>query len=392
MKNLLELTPAEFAGLEFDCPCGRRHSVGIRKILIESGCLPAIVPTVKELGGTHIFLLADDNTFEAAGKRAKDLLCQAGLSLHGRVFPGTPVLVPDERTVGSALAAMEPEDDLILAVGSGVLNDTARILSARTGIPYVILATAPSMDGFASTVSPLILDGMKITKSAVYPAAIVADTAILKEAPMPMLTAGFGDIIGKYTALADWRLARTLLDEYYCEQSVALMERAVQKCADNAAGLQKRDEEAVRYVTEALVLSGVAMGLMGNSRPASGAEHHFSHYWEVECLKRGVEHPLHGNSVGAAAVVSASLYELAAGELPQGFAPPDKGQILSVLKAAGACTSPKELGISRELFLESVLHAMEIRERFTILRFLHQKGLLNACAGALANRFYPAAG
>lgn len=78
---------------------------------------PAIVPTVKELGGTHIFLLADDNTFEAAGKRAKDLLCQAGLSLHGRVFPGTPVLVPDERTVGSALAAMEPEDDLILAVG-----------------------------------------------------------------------------------------------------------------------------------------------------------------------------------------------------------------------------------------------------------------------------------
>ena len=112
----------------------------------------------------------------------------------------------------------------------------------------------------------------------------------------------------------------------------------------------------------------------------------------MECLKRGVEHPLHGNSVGAAAVVSASLDELAAGELPQGFAPPDKGQILSVLKAAGACTSPKELGISRELFLESVLHAMEIRERFTILRFLHQKGLLNACAGALANRFYPAAG
>ena len=245
------------------------------------------------------------------------------------------------------------------------------------------------MDGFASTVSPLILDGKKITKPAVYPAAILADTSIMKDAPMPMLTAGFGDIIGKYTALADWRLSRDLNGEYYCEECAALMARAVEKCAENADGLRRRDEQAVEYVTEALVLSGIAMGMVGNSRPASGAEHHFAHTWEVDALARGEEHPLHGNSVGVAAVVSASLYELAADLLPEGFQRPDKARILQCLEAAGACADPKALGIRRDLFFESVLHAMEIRERFTILRFLDGKALLPACAVELTNRFYP---
>ena len=388
MEAILQKSPAELAGADFLCPCGKRHSVGIRKILMESGCLERLPEVLAELGASRVYLLADNNTYEAAGLRATELLTAAKLPWHGRVFQTEKPLVPDEYAVGSALAAMEPGDDLILAVGSGTLNDTARILSARTGVPYVIAATAPSMDGFASTVSPLILDGHKITKPAVYPAAIVADPSVLKEAPMPMLTAGFGDIIGKYTALADWRLARDLNGEYYCEQSVALMEKAVEKCADNAAGLRERDETAVRYVTEALVLSGIAMGLVGNSRPASGAEHHFAHYWEVDALRHKEEHALHGNAVGVAAVVSASLYELAANQLPAGFPLPDKQRILSCLNAAGSCADPRSLGISRALFCESVLHAMEIRERFTILRFLDQKGLLAACAGELTNRFY----
>lgn len=390
MENIWERSPAEFAGMDFLCPCGKRHSVGIQKIAIGSGRLEELPEIIRELGASRVCLLADQNTWRAAGERAHSLLLDAGLSPHARVFHSDKPLVPDEYAVGSALAAMEPEDELILAVGSGTLNDTARILSARTGVPYVIAATAPSMDGFASTVSPLILDGQKITKPAVYPAAIVADISVMKEAPMPMLTAGFGDIIGKYTALADWRLSRDLNGEYYCEQCAALMERAVEKCAENAAGLRARDAKAVELVTEALVLAGIAMGLVGNSRPASGAEHHFAHTWEVDALRRGEEHPLHGNSVGVAAVVSASLYELAAGELPPGFVPPDKRRILSCLEAAGACTDPKTLGIRRDLFRESVLHAMEIRERFTILRFLYGKGLLPACAGELTGRFYNA--
>lgn len=389
MEHFADWPAGRFPGAELDCACGKRHLVGIRSIRIGSGLLRELPQLLEELGARQVYLLADHNTWRAAGQQTAKMMEAMGLPFHGRIFQTEKPLVPDEYAVGSALAAMEPGDNLILAVGSGTLNDTARILSARTGVPYAIVATAPSMDGFASTVSPLILDGKKITKPAVYPAAILADTAILKDAPMPMLTAGFGDIIGKYTALADWRLSRDLNGEYYCEECAALMARAVEKCAENAGGLRRRDEQAVEYVTEALVLSGIAMGMVGNSRPASGAEHHFAHTWEVDALARGEEHPLHGNSVGVAAVVSASLYELAADLLPQGFQRPDKARILQCLEAAGACADPKSLGIRRDLFFESVLHAMEIRERFTILRFLDGKALLPACAVELTNRFYP---
>ena len=205
---------------------------------------------------------------------------------------------------------------------------------------------------------------------------------------MPMLTAGFGDILGKFTALRDWQLSRVLLGEYYCQEAAALMERAVERCAQNAQGLAQRDPQAVDAVTQALILSGVAMGMVGNSRPASGAEHHMAHYWEMDALARGEEHPLHGNAVGAAAVLSASLYQLAADQLPPGFPLPDKQRLLSLLKQAGGCASPKDLGIRRELCLESLLHAMELRDRFTILRLLAGKGLLTACAIELVNQFY----
>lgn len=386
--DLTQLRPADFPGLSYPCACGRTHRVGIRQIHIGGGCIGALPQVLEGLGVSHVLLLADSFTRKAAGDKAAGLLREAGVAFHGKLFETDKPLVPDERTLGAALAALEPDDDVVVAVGSGTLNDTARFLSARTGLPYVIVATAPSMDGYASTVCPLILDGQKVTKPGVYPAAILADTGILREAPMPMLTAGFGDIIGKYAALADWQLAYALQGEYYCAECAGLMAQAVEKCARNAAGLRARDSRAVECVTEALVLAGVAMGMVGNSRPASGAEHHFSHFWEVDALSRGEAHPLHGNSVGVGAVISASLYEMAAPYLPDGFPPPDKGRILSCLKEAGSPAGPKELGISRGLFLESVLHAMEIRERFTILRFLDRQGLLPACAVELANRFY----
>lgn len=389
MKKLTEYAPAEFAGLSYPCSCGHTHRVDIKRIQIGSGCLASLPQAITELGGGPVYMLADNNTWAAAGAQAAQLLEGAGIPFHARILRAEKPLVPDEQALGAALADLEPEDRLVLAVGSGTINDICRFLSSRTGKPYLVACTAPSMDGYASTVCPLILGGMKVTKPGVYPAAIIADTSIMKDAPMDMLTAGFGDIIGKYTALADWRLAQVRNGEYYCEECAGLMAHAVEKCAQNAAGLRARDGQAVQYVTEALVLAGVAMGMVGNSRPASGAEHHFSHYWEVDALRWGQGHPLHGNSVGVGAVLSASLYELAQSRLPAGFPLPDKGRILACLAAAGSPTGPRELGIRWDLFQESVLHAMEIRDRFTILRFLEGEGLLAACAVELARRFYP---
>ena len=388
MASILERPISQWAGMEYSCACGKSHKVDIQAIRVGSGVIQELPGILRDLGASHIFLVADNYTYEAAGRQVEQLLDQAGLSYHKRVFQTETPLVPNEYALGSVLAAMTSQDDMLLAVGSGTLNDVTKYVSARTGIPYVIAATAPSMDGYASTVAPTILDGFKTTLPAVYPAAIVADVDILKDAPMPMLTAGFGDIIGKFTSLADWRLSHQLNGEYYCPEVAGVIEAAVETCAANAKALAQREPQAIQAVTEALILSGLAMGMVGVSRPASGAEHQMAHYWEMDALRRGEEHPLHGNAVGVGTVLAASLYEMAAEYLPQGFAAPDKGQILACLQAAGSCADPKELGIRRELCLESLLHAMELRDRFTVQKLLEQKGQLISCAQELVERYY----
>lgn len=388
MASILDRPISQWAGMEYSCACGKSHKVDIQAIRVGSGVIQELPGILRDLGASHIFLVADNYTYEAAGRQVEQLLDQAGLPYHKRVFQTETPLVPNEYALGSVLAAMTSQDDMLLAVGSGTLNDVTKYVSARTGVPYVIAATAPSMDGYASTVAPTILDGFKTTLPAVYPAAIVADVDILKDAPMPMLTAGFGDIIGKFTSLADWRLSHQLNGEYYCPEVAGVIEAAVETCAANAQALAQREPQAIQAVTEALILSGLAMGMVGVSRPASGAEHQMAHYWEMDALRRGEEHPLHGNAVGVGTVLAASLYEMAVEYLPQGFAAPDKGQILACLQAAGSCADPKELGIRRELCLESLLHAMELRDRFTVQKLLEQKGKLSLCAQELVARYY----
>lgn len=388
MASILDRPISQWAGMEYSCACGKSHKVDIQAIRVGSGVIQELPGILRDLGASHIFLVADNYTYEAAGRQVEQLLDQAGLAYHKRVFQTETPLVPNEYALGSVLAAMTSQDDMLLAVGSGTLNDVTKYVSARTGVPYVIAATAPSMDGYASTVAPTILDGFKTTLPAVYPAAIVADVDILKDAPMPMLTAGFGDIIGKFTSLADWRLSHQLNGEYYCPEVAGVIEAAMETCAANAQALAQREPQAIQAVTEALILSGLAMGMVGVSRPASGAEHQMAHYWEMDALRRGEEHPLHGNAVGVGTVLAASLYEMAAEYLPQGFAAPDKGQILACLQAAGSCADPKELGIRRELCLESLLHAMELRDRFTVQKLLEQKGKLSLCAQELVARYY----
>ena len=388
MASILDRPISQWAGMEYSCACGKSHKVDIQAIRVGSGVIQELPGILRDLGASHIFLVADNYTYEAAGRQVEQLLDQAGLAYHKRVFQTETPLVPNEYALGSVLAAMTSQDDMLLAVGSGTLNDVTKYVSARTGIPYVIAATAPSMAGYAPTVAPTILDGFKTTLPAVYPAAIVADVDILKDAPMPMLTAGFGDIIGKFTSLADWRLSHQLNGEYYCPEVAGVIEAAVETCAANAQALAQREPQAIQAVTEALILSGLAMGMVGVSRPASGAEHQMAHYWEMDALRRGEEHPLHGNAVGVGTVLAASLYEMAAEYLPQGFAAPDKGQILACLQAAGSCADPKELGIRRELCLKSLLHAMELRDRFTVQKLLEQKGKLSLCAQELVARYY----
>ncbi len=386
ISNLSALSRTAFA-----CACGKTHCTDIQHIVIRRGALDALPDIAASFASGTCFVVADSITYAVAGQSVADRLTAAGHNVRTHVF-NTPdlahPLVPNEAALGRLVVEMPVDTSLIVAVGSGSLGDAARMLSAKTKVPYIIVATAPSMDGYASTVSPLIIDGCKVTYEAVYPYAIVADVDILCTAPDMMLQAGFGDIIGKYTALTDWALSHAVNGEYICPHVIGMVQNAIRQCADHADGLAKRDASAVAAVMEGLVLSGLCMGMIGNSRPASGAEHHLSHYWEVDALANHKPHALHGNAVGVATLVSATLYDISGVARQYNLSLPTVGEIRTLLQRAGSATTPSALGIDRELFRRSVLHALEIRPRYTILLHLHNGGTLERCADAVTRMFY----
>lgn len=389
MKNVLDMNLEELPGLSFRCSCGKDHSVGIKKLVVRDDITEELVTALMPFQGNKLFILTDANTYAAFGKTVIGRLKEAGFLIESLTYePGDSMLLPDERAIGRLLAETGQDTSLVLAVGSGVLTDIARIVSHRTGKLFAIAATAPSMDGYASIVSSLIIDGKKLTYRGQYPYAIFADTSIMKNAPMEMIRAGYGDVLGKLTALADWQLSRNINGEYYCETTAKLVKKGVDKCIESSEGLSSRDENSICRLIEALILTGVSMGFVGVSRPASGTEHQLAHYWEMKAIEAGREHPLHGNSVGAATAVTAALYELAAIMLPEGIEYPSANLVTKLLEKAGACTNPGGLGISRDLFVDGMLNSMYMRDKYTLLRFCHDNGKLKQFTEILARRFY----
>jgi len=296
------------AGLNYTCSCGIVHKVDIQTIKIGVGVLNELPILLKAFENKRLFMIEDQNTYKVAGQKVEHLL-QENFRISKYIFPEEH-LVPNEMAIGRLLVEIPADTSLILGIGSGTINDMARFLSYKLHIPYVIVGTAPSMDGYASVVSPLIVDGVKTTFEAVYPIAIVADLEIMKAAPMPMIQAGLGDILGKYTALADWHLAKVLKQEYFCESVERLVRTAVGKCESAAERLPFRESATIERLTEALIISGLAIGMVGVSRPASGEEHHLSHCWEMMGMNSGkTTEWLHGNNVGVGVGIIAEAYQ-----------------------------------------------------------------------------------
>lgn len=388
MININNIKISDLAGYSFNCNCGKKHSADINKISIGSEVYKEIPSILKEYKDKKIFVVADANTYEIYGRKVFQTLENEGFLLASHVFVTKGNLIPNEEAIGRLIVEIEKDVGMIIAVGSGTINDLSRIVSYKLDIPYIIVGTAPSMDGYASTVSPLIINGFKKTYEAVYPYAILADMDLIKEAPKDMICAGFGDILGKYTALSDWQLSRDINNEYYCETCVELVRSAIKKCVDNAEGIAIRDTQAIGYLMEALILSGVVMGMVGNSRPASGAEHHLSHYWEIDAIAKGVEHPLHGNSVGVGTVVISQIYEMVKDIYIIDFDTPAPKAIIAMLMSAGCCYNPKALGIDKEVFRSSIIHAKEIRPRYTILHLAQELGILEQVADEITESYY----
>lgn len=286
------------------CSCGKKHSCDIDSVFIEDGAISRLCEICAEYN--NILLVADENTFAAAGEETCRVL---GEKIADKViFSGKTVLIPNEESIDRVTKTLG-NSDLIIGVGSGVIQDLCKYVSHESGVPYMVVATAPSMDGYASSGAAMITGGMKVTYPAGVPKAIVADPTVLANAPIEMIKAGYGDIIGKYSALNDWKLSRAVNGEYFCQYIYDTTYEMIEKTLALAEGLLKRDRESVKVLMEALVAVGIMMSFAGTSRPASGSEHHLSHFFEIVGILNGEEYLPHGIDVAYSTVITAELRE-----------------------------------------------------------------------------------
>lgn len=446
MEITLDLN--SYINKEIECSCGHTHFSSVKLIDIDSGASLRLPSHIRKMNYHKVFLVSDRNTWKAAGREAEFRILQAGIRIK-RMILDYDELIPNEQVIGEILAAFPMDADLILAVGSGTINDLCKFISSRVHVDYMVFASAPSMDGFVSIGAALMLNHVKTTIDCHGPVAVIGDTDILAKAPMRLIAAGLGDTLGKYTCLLDWKLSHLINGEYYCPEVVGMVEKALQTVIEKGPMVQNRDPEAIKAVTEALVLTGIAMSFTGNSRPASGCEHHLSHYWEMKMLMERKVPALHGEQVGVGLIMMLNLYHHLAKEMPDFDAaknkPYDKkiwqerirsvygtaadgiiqlenkahkndvsarnvridkiksewkniqlmieqnlpavSEVEKLMRSLNGFINAAEIGVSADEVRNAVLYAKEVRDRYTLLQLLWDLGLSEKYAEIAVNYF-----
>lgn len=306
MSNVPKL--ADYLGKPFKCSCGRTHSTGLEGCTVGAGVLTSLVDYVEKYGFKKVYVACDEITYGIAGEKVMNILHDANIDAKAHVFTGGR-FIPNEESLGKLMIDAPRDLDLVVAVETGSINDMCRFFSYQMNVPYAIVATAAPMDGFASSGAALMVDNIKQTIPAQTPLFIIGDTDILCGAPARMISAGLGDLLGKFTCLNDWRISKIVNDEYYCDTVVNLVKDCIENVLKNADKAASRDPKVIGDIMEGLVLTGVAMSFVGNSRPAAGCEHHLNHYWEAIEIQNGQIPVLHGIEVGLAEVVILKMTE-----------------------------------------------------------------------------------
>lgn len=425
------------------CACGKEHTMATKLCVIEAGALGRLEELLLETGlGGKRCAVYGSNTFANPyflHPRAEQEIVLPSEGLHA-----------DERSTAAVLEQLDADVELLLACGSGSIHDTVRYCAAQRGIPFVALPTAASVDGFCSAVAAMTWKGYKKTINAVAPVLVAADIDVIRRAPAYLTASGVGDVLGKFIALADWRIAHELTGESVCPVIYGIMEEAVGKIWDSCLDTLSGSEEAFESVMYGLLMSGLAMQLMGNSRPASGAEHHMSHYWEVVNEQRGTTPAMHGEQVAVGTVLVLMLaeellrlgtpdfdagrraarsfdaaawereirraYGSAAGEVLELEAKAQKNavggrlgridamearweeiraQLASLRSAAsvrellreiGCPCTPEEIGLDESDLRDTFLYCKEVRARYTLLSLVSDLGLMETLADQVIDR------
>lgn len=354
----------------------------------KDGKFPIFLNRVKD---KKVAVMYDVNTKPYAKNLIKDLG-----SVVEIYFPDEE-LIPDDdacrfaydKTIGS---------DYLLAVGSGTLNDMAKDISTKLNIECGVLATAPSMDGYCSKGAALMENGRKVTNVVHTPSDVLIDADIIKAAPKLMIASGFGDIMGKYTCILDWQLSHYKNDEPINQKAFDMMVEARKECMDNFEGISSYNGEAVEKLMNALIVAGLSMAESGDSRPASGSEHHMSHFLEMDFVARGERVPLHGVKVGIGTLVSIEIYNYLkdTGVEFKGStevyklveALPKVEEIREKLKFLGCPVKFSEIGVRKETMEEMIEKAYTVRNRYTVLTLVNELGLTEKIKPIIMDKYF----
>jgi glycerol-1-phosphate dehydrogenase [NAD(P)+] len=284
-------------------------------------------------------LVADQNTYRVLGSALGDILREHGFDVRTVILNGGEVVADESRLI-QVFVRDGGAEWVYLAVGSGTITDITRFVSHRTKTSFISLPTAPSVDGFVSTGAPLIISGYKQTVPTHPPRAVFADLTTLHSAPHRLIAAGFGDMIGKFTSLADWKIGHLLWDEPYDALIEQRARAAVHRCVRYVDEIGDASQKGVRELMNGLIESGFCMLESGDSRPASGSEHHFSHFWEMKLLQENRPAILHGEKVGVASSLVAAFFaeikrltQEQVGELLDAAMMPDRKQEIQVIRS-----------------------------------------------------------
>ncbi|MBY0164698.1 sn-glycerol-1-phosphate dehydrogenase [Cytobacillus firmus] len=369
----------------------------VELVQIQHGALDEVAGYLETKRWTSVVMVVDGNTYDQAGQRLSNLLSKSSIRVQvTRLLPDRKgdVIADEVSLIQVILDIQHSGAKAVLAVGGGTIHDISRYAAYTAGVPFISIPTAASVDGFNSKGAPIIIRGEKITIPAIGPSAIFADVDILMAAPSQLTAAGFGDMLGKYTSLFDWKFGSLVADEPYLQISADMTKSALSQCVNAVEQIAKRSEEGVRILMGALVESGLAMLLFGQSHPASGSEHHLSHYWEMEFIRLGKKQLLHGSKVGAACVEISKLYhrigeqgiELNGGAYPASedikrrmalqwddirshiTQLPEPEVLGDLMRMVGGPAGVSELPIGDELLERSLAEAHKVRySRYTLL-------------------------
>jgi glycerol-1-phosphate dehydrogenase [NAD(P)+] len=330
-----------------------------REVIVGNGTIEHVAEVSRRLGFTESALIITGlKSHEVAGKTVKALLERDGV--EAKMLLVESATLKDVSVVEERIKALKPQ--IVFGVGGGTKIDVAKLSSARQGVPFISVPTTASHDGIASPLASVKGFEKPFSVKAQAPLAIVADTNIIMQASPRLVTSGCGDVIAKFTAVKDWKLAHEEKNEYYGEYAASLALMSAKLVIQNAELIKPKNEEGLRVLLEALISCGVAMSIAGSSYPCSGSEHLFSH--ALDMIKPN--HALHGEQCGVGTIIMAYLHR------------ENWRLIRETLRKLGAPTNANELGVEEDDVVKAISMASSIRpERYTILNKL--KLSLEAC-------------